>query len=117
ETGTNARRGTDITVSDLFFNTPARLKYLKYQATELSQIVDVINRLAMSYPDDAFHLVHNGKELLQTAGNGNLQQVIASVYGVEQTQKMLVDINYYNDFVINVFISLQEFICSNCSYI
>ncbi|WP_258089015.1 DNA mismatch repair endonuclease MutL [Weissella fangxianensis] len=117
ETGTNARRGTDITVTDLFFNTPARLKYLKSQATELSQIVDVINRLAMSYPDVAFHLVHNGKELLQTAGNGNLQQVIASVYGVQQARKMLAVNKHDNDFEINGFVSLPELTRSNRSYI
>ncbi|ATF40788.1 DNA mismatch repair endonuclease MutL [Weissella paramesenteroides] len=117
ETGTNARQGTDITVSDLFFNTPARLKYLKSQATELSQIVDVINRLAMSYPNVAFHLVHNGKELLQTAGNGNLQQVIASVYGVQQARKMLSVSAHDNDFEINGFISLPELTRANRSYI
>lgn len=117
ETGTNARQGTDILVTDLFFNTPARLKYLKSQATELSQIVDVINRLAMSYTKVAFHLVHNGKELLQTAGNGNLQQVMASVYGLQQAKKMLAVNVSDNDFTIDGYISLPELTRSNRSYI
>jgi DNA mismatch repair protein MutL len=106
QTGTNARQGTDILVKDLFFNTPARLKYLKSQATELAQIVDVINRLAMSYTKVAFHLVHNGKELLQTAGNGNLQQVIASVYGLSQAKKMVAVNISDNDFAISGYVSL-----------
>ncbi|SCB96912.1 DNA mismatch repair endonuclease MutL [Weissella bombi] len=117
ETGTNARQGTDILVTDLFFNTPARLKYLKSQATELSQIVDVINRLAMSYTNVAFHLVHNGKELLQTVGNGNLQQVMASVYGLQQAKKMLAVNASDNDFTIDGYISLPELTRSNRSYI
>lgn len=117
QTGTNARQGTDILVKDLFFNTPARLKYLKSQATELAQIVDVINRLAMSYTKVAFHLVHNGKELLQTAGNGNLQQVIASVYGLSQAKKMVAVNISDNDFAISGYVSLPELTRSNRSYI
>lgn len=117
QTGTNARQGTDILVTDLFYNTPARLKYLKSQATELSQIVDVINRLAMSYTKVAFHLVHNGKELLQTAGNGNLQQVMASVYGLSQAKKMIAVNISDNDFAIAGYVSLPELTRSNRSYI
>ena len=57
----SARPGTDITVKDLFFNTPARLKYLKSPRTELSRIVDLVNRLALAEPNIAFSLTHNGR--------------------------------------------------------
>ncbi|MDR3190260.1 MAG: DNA mismatch repair endonuclease MutL [Lactobacillaceae bacterium] len=117
EKGTGARKGTDITVRDLFYNTPARLKYLKSQATELAQIVDILNRLSFSYPNIAFRLSHNGKELLRTTGNGNLQQVIASVYGLDQARQM-VEINAEdNDFAMHGFVSLPELTRSNRSYI
>lgn len=117
EVGTGARKGTDITVSELFFNTPARLKYLKSQSTELAQIVDVINRLAMSYPDISFRLSHNGNEVMRTAGNSNLQQVIASIYGVQQARKMLAIQAEDNDFELNGYISLPELTRANRSYI
>jgi DNA mismatch repair protein MutL len=117
ETGTGARQGTDITVTDLFFNTPARLKYLKSTQTELSQIVDILNRLSLSYPNIAFKLSHNGNEILRTAGNGNLQQVIAAIYGVQQARKMLAVQAEDNDFSINGFVSLPELTRANRSYI
>ncbi|WP_339373274.1 DNA mismatch repair endonuclease MutL, partial [Vibrio sp. 11986-1-5] len=63
---TTSRKGTDITVSNLFFNTPARLKYMKTIHTELGHITDVVNRLAMAHPDISFRLRHHGKQLLYT---------------------------------------------------
>lgn len=112
-----ARKGTDITVSDLFFNTPARLKYLRSQATELSKIVDIVNRLAMSYPDVTFHLSHNGKDLLRTAGNGDLKQVFADVYGIQNARKMLAIGGSDNDFTIDGYVSLPELTRASREYI
>ena len=74
------RQGTKITVSNLFFNTPARLKYVKTLHTELANIRDIVNRLALSHPSIAFRLVHDGNKMLATAGNGDLKQTIAGIY-------------------------------------
>lgn len=103
-----ARRGTDVTVHELFYNTPARLKYLKSPHTELSRMVDIINRLALANPDVAISFTHDGNELFRSAGNGNTQQVIAAIYGVKVGRKMLEIHNEDNDFVIEGFVSLPE---------
>jgi DNA mismatch repair protein MutL len=86
---TAAPRGTDIVVKDLFYNTPARLKYMKTVQTEMSHISDYLYRLALSYPNIAFSLRHNSNLLLQTAGKGDLLQVIASIYGNASAKQML----------------------------
>ncbi len=85
----SSRKGTDMTVSELFFNTPARLKYVKSVHTELGNITDVVNRLSLSHPDISFKLVHNDRVLLQTSGNRNPLQVLAGIYGMQTAQKML----------------------------
>src|SRR5699024_7219055 len=79
----DARKGTEISVKDLFFNTPARLKYMKTIHTELGHITDLLNRLAMSHPDIRFEATHNGKSLFKTPGTGDLLQVIAQIYGMK----------------------------------
>jgi DNA mismatch repair protein MutL len=84
-----APRGTDFRVKELFFNTPARLKYMKTVQTELGHITDYMYRLALSRPDIAFRLVHNGTQLLDTTGNGDLQQTAASVYGTATAKRMI----------------------------
>jgi DNA mismatch repair protein MutL len=86
---TNSRKGTDLTVRNLFYNTPARLKHVKTIQTELGTITDLVNRLALANPDVSFRLKHNGKELLHTSGNGNLLQIIAAVYGILTAKNML----------------------------
>src|SRR6185437_11328560 len=63
------RKGTDITVSQLFYNTPARLKYMKTIQTELGHTIDLVNRLALSHPMIAFKLTHYSQVLLQTSGS------------------------------------------------
>lgn len=85
----DARQGTEITVQDLFFNTPARLKYLRTIHTELGHIVDVVNRAALAHPNIRFELIHNEKQLMQTSGTNNLQQVIASIYGMKVAKEMI----------------------------
>ncbi len=84
-----AVKGTQIVVKDLFFNTPARLKYMKTIQTELSSISDYMYRLALAYPDIAFTLRHNENLLLQTQGRGDLLQVIASIYGTAAAKQMI----------------------------
>ncbi|WEG11542.1 DNA mismatch repair endonuclease MutL [Pullulanibacillus sp. KACC 23026] len=85
----HSRKGTEMTITQLFYNTPARLKYLKTINTELANITDVVNKLALAHPDIRFHLVHNEKTLLKTNGNGDLAQVLAAIYGVETAKQSL----------------------------
>jgi DNA mismatch repair protein MutL len=78
----DSRRGTEIKVTRLFYNTPARLKYLKSVHTEMARISDVVNRMALSYPDIRFVLKNDGKVAFQTNGSGRLAHVLSTVYGV-----------------------------------
>ncbi|WP_390405021.1 DNA mismatch repair endonuclease MutL [Lacticaseibacillus jixiensis] len=102
------RRGTTITVDDLFFNTPARLKYVKSQATELGKIVDIVNRLALAHPEIAFTLRHDDKMVLKTAGHGDLQQTLAGIYGVATAKSMLDLSGEDADFRVSGFFSLPD---------
>lgn len=112
-----ARKGTDVTVKDLFGNVPARLKYLKSPTTELSKITDIVNRLALSYPNVAFSLVHNGRELTRTSGRGDLQQVIAGIYGVQSARKMVAVSGENSDFKVSGYVSLPELTRASRQYI
>ena len=109
--------GTKITVEDLFFNTPARLKYLKSQQAELSHIVDILNRLSLAHPEIAFTLINDGKEMSKTAGTGNLRQAIAGVYGLASAKKMVAIENRDLDFEVTGFVSLPELTRANRNYI
>ena len=102
------RQGTKITVSNLFFNTPARLKYVKTLHTELANIGDIVNRLALSHPTIAFRLVHDGNKMLATAGNGDLKQTIAGIYGLSTAKKMLKIEGKDLDFELFGYVSLPE---------
>jgi DNA mismatch repair protein MutL len=84
-----SNRGTEMTVTQLFYNTPARLKHLKTIHTELANITDVVNRLALASPDVRFLLTHDGKILLRTNGNGDLAQVLAAIYGYRTAKASL----------------------------
>ncbi|MNO77763.1 DNA mismatch repair protein MutL [compost metagenome] len=110
---TAAPKGTDIMIKELFYNTPARLKYMKTIQTELGHVSDVMYRQALAHPEIAFILRHNGNTLLQTQGGGDLLQVIASIYGVN-TSKKLVGITSENlDYQLSGFIGLPELTRSN----
>lgn len=111
------RLGTVVSVRDLFYNTPARLKYLKSRQTELAKIVEIINRLALAYPKIAFQLTNDGKPLFQTTGNGNLQQVLASIYGRTTAQKLLPIAGSSEHFQINGYVSLPEVTRSSRDYL
>ncbi len=101
-------KGTTITVKNLFYNTPVRLKYLRSLSTELSLIIDYMNKMALSYPNIKFILENNDKELLNTTGDGNLLKVIYAVYGIDVAKKM-IEINGENDdYVINGYVSYPE---------
>lgn len=100
--------GTTITVSDLFYNTPVRLKYLKNLYVELAHIVEYINKMALSYPNIKFTLINNDKTLLQTDGNGDLLKVIYAIYGIDITKKMIPISGENDDFYLNGYISYPE---------
>ncbi|HEM3522748.1 DNA mismatch repair endonuclease MutL [Streptococcus suis] len=109
--------GTQITVSDLFYNTPARLKYVCSQQAELSHIVDVVNRLSLAHPEIAFALVNEGRELIRTVGTGKLRQAISGIYGIASAKKM-VEIEAEDlDFQISGYVSLPELTRANRNYI
>ncbi|SKA07546.1 DNA mismatch repair protein MutL [Pilibacter termitis] len=111
------RHGTKITVENLFYNTPARLKYVKSLQAELARIGDIVNRLALSHPDIAFRLVHEGNEMLKTTGNGDLKVAIAGIYGMNTVKKM-VEIHAEDlDFTVSGFVSLPELTRSSRNYI
>ncbi|MEK5231216.1 DNA mismatch repair endonuclease MutL [Lysinibacillus sp. FSL K6-0232] len=110
------RKGTDITVSQLFFNTPARLKYMKTIQTELGHTIDLINRLALGNPQIAFRLLHNGQQLLQTNGRGDVQQVLAAIYGVHNAKKMVSFQGESHDYKISGFLSLPEITRASKNY-
>ncbi|MQS52911.1 DNA mismatch repair endonuclease MutL [Companilactobacillus mishanensis] len=110
-------KGTTISVEDIFFNTPARLKYVKSLHTELNRIVDIVDRLAMGHPDISFRLIHEGKDLVWTSGNGNLQQAIAGIYGRSIASHMLEFENSDSDYEIKGYFSKPDTTRSNRSYI
>ena len=107
-TPSSLRSGTKITVKDIFYNTPARLKYLKNLHTELANITSYVNKMALSYPNIKFTLINNEKTLLNTDGSGNLLKVIKSIYGLDVTKKMIKITGENSDYDINGYISYPE---------
>ena len=105
---TDLSKGTTIEVTDLFYNTPVRLKYLKNLYTELALIIEYVNKMALSYPSIKFVLTNNEKEILNTTGDGNLLKVIYAVYGIDVAKKM-IEINGENDdYIISGYIGYPE---------
>ncbi len=102
------QKGTTITVSDLFYNTPVRLKYLKNLYVELAYIVEYLNKMALSYPNIKFTLINNDKVLLKTDGNGDLLKVIYEIYGIDITKKMIPIEGENDDYYIHGYISYPE---------
>nr|WP_143060129.1 DNA mismatch repair endonuclease MutL [Salinibacillus kushneri] len=113
----DARKGTDILVKDIFFNTPARLKYMKTIHTELGHITDVLNRIALSYPHIRFECIHNQKRLFYTSGRGDQRQVIGQIYGMQTAKKMLPIKHETLDFKITGYAARPEITRANRNYI
>ena len=80
--------GTTITVRDLFFNTPARMKFLKNDATETSYVSDVVNKLILSHPEISFKFINNGKQVVKSFGDGKLINAISVVFGKDYVRNM-----------------------------
>ncbi len=106
-------KGTSITVSDLFYNTPARLKHMKSLYTELANIVDYMNKIALSHTDIRFTLINNGNVLLKTDGSSNMLKVIHSIFGYDVTKKMLALKGENDDYIVEGYTSLPEVHRSN----
>lgn len=81
--------GTVVRVEDLFYNVPARRKFLKQESTERRNIDTLVTQYALAYPDVRFHLRQEGRTSLQTSGNGNRREVLASLYGVDVARQMI----------------------------
>ncbi|KIL50555.1 hypothetical protein KP77_19300 [Jeotgalibacillus alimentarius] len=112
-----ARKGTDIKVEELFYNTPARLKYMKTINTELGNITDIVNRLALSHPEISIRLIHNGKTLLHTNGQGDVRQVLSAIYGLQTVKKMIPFEGESLDFKISGWAAYPEVTRASKSYI
>ncbi|MCG8395155.1 DNA mismatch repair endonuclease MutL [Bacillus atrophaeus] len=116
ETRSSGRKGTEITVANLFFNTPARLKYMKTVHTELGNITDVVNRIALAHPEVSIRLRHQGKNLLQTNGNGDVRHVLAAIYGMATAKKMVPIHVSSLDFDVKGYIALPEITRASRNY-
>ena len=93
-------KGTTITVTDLFYNTPVRYKFLKKDFTEAGYIEDVVTRIALVHPEIALKLINSGKVIIQTSGNGDMKSVIYSIYGKDVAEN-IIDVEYeYEDIKI-----------------
>lgn len=82
-------QGTTIVARELFYNTPVRLKFLKKPTTEASKVAEVIARLILAHPDVSFRLIHNGKQIYASSGNGDLRSAVFSLYGRETAGAMI----------------------------
>jgi DNA mismatch repair protein MutL len=107
------RKGTIVEVNNLFFNTPARLKYLKSDYTENANIIETIYKLALAHPDIAFTLFIDDKLRLKTSGRGYLKETIMNVFGMN-TAKNVLPFHYEgDDFIVDGFIGNAELTKSN----
>lgn len=111
------RKGTIIEVKDLFFNTPARLKYLNSLYSELSNVISVIDKAALSHTNIRFTLINNDKVIVKTDGSNNLLKTINQIYGLSVSKKMLELKCENDDYEIEGFISLPDVNKSNRNHI
>ncbi|RYG37824.1 DNA mismatch repair endonuclease MutL [bacterium] len=98
-------QGTEVRAEDLFFNVPARLKFLKSDGTELGQSLDVVSRLAIARPDVAFKFIHNGQVGLETEGRGDRLEALAGVWGREIARTLVEIDSQVGDMRVTGFVS------------
>ena len=111
-----SKQGTTITVSNLFFNTPVRYKFLKKDFTEAGYIEDAVSRIAIANPNIAIKLINGSKTIIQTNGNGDLKTVIYTIYGKEIAEGLL-KVNYeYEGIRVTGAIGKPEIARNNRSY-
>ena len=111
------RKGTEIEVNHLFFNTPARLKHIKSLNTELSHITDYMTKTALAHPNIAITLTNNNREIFKTPGNADVQTIIARIYGFDIAKKMHQVTGGNDDFKISGLISEPTITRASRNYI
>jgi DNA mismatch repair protein MutL len=111
------RKGTEIEVNHLFFNTPARLKHIKSLNTELSHITEYMTKTALAHPDIAITLTNNNREVFKTPGNTDVQTVIARIYGFDIAKKMHPFSGGNDDFKITGLVSAPDVTRASRNYI
>lgn len=107
------RQGTMIEVSELFYNTPARLKYLKSDYTETSAIIDAVSRLALAHTEISFTLMIDDKLRLKTSGRANLHEAVMNIYGVFSAKNLIEFKLETNDFNVKGYLGKAELARSN----
>lgn len=116
ETGTKgSAKGTVITVSDLFFNTPARFKFLKKDQTEAAYCADVIEKMALAHPEISFRLVSSGQEMFRTPGDGDIKSAIYCIFGKNVSDNMLPVQYEMNGYTITGYAGVKEAVFGNRS--
>lgn len=108
-----ARIGTEIHVTNLFYNTPARLKYLKSEITELNNCTSFIEKLALSKPNISFTLINNDKVIVKSSGSNNLLKTIHEIYGLNVSSNMLELKCSSDDFIVSGYVSKPSILKKN----
>ena len=108
--------GTTIVVRDLFYNTPARLKFMKRDSVEASQVAGAVQRQALAHPDVAFRLIKDGEMLLKTAGNGDLLGTVYQVYGRQLAVDMVPVESKWDALTLSGFVTKPTATRGNRSY-
>jgi len=104
----DGRHGTSFRITNLFYNTPARLKHLSSPYAELANVIEYLNKMSLSYPIIKFRLINDGKELLNTDGTGKLLKIIKNIYGIDVAKRMIPIDGSNEDYSITGYISLPE---------
>ena len=109
----DVRKGTSIKITNLFYNTPARLKYLRSEQSELASCVSFVERLALSHPEISFTLNHDHHVVVKTSGSGNLLKTIHEIYGLQVSSKMIEIKASNDDFDLYGYVCKPEILKSN----
>ena len=113
QTSCGFNKGTSFKITNLFYNTPARLKHLSSSYAELANVIDYVHKISLSYTSIRFKLINDDKEILNTTGSGNLLRVISDIYGINIAKKMIEIKGENDDYSIRGYISLPEVTRSN----
>ena len=110
-------KGTDLSVENLFYNTPARLKYLRNPHTEQANITNVIHKFALSYPNISFELHVDGKITFKTYGDGDVHKILSKIYNMSVAKNMIDFSGSNDDYKVYGFISVPEETRASKNYI
>lgn len=113
---TACREGTSITVKNLFYNVPARRKFLKKPATESGYVSDLVNKIALGHPEVAIHYINNGTTVLHTAGNNDPKTAVFYVYGKDAASNMLPIVYKKGEYAVSGLIGKPELCRANRNY-